>query len=172
MLRKIVIVLAILLILFLIVAALQPADYRVVRATSVSAPPAAVFAQVNDLHKFQVWSPWAKIDPTAKTGFEGPSAGTGAVFTWAGNQEVGEGRMTITDSRPNELVRFKLDFFKPFAGTSVAEFSFKPEGNQTEVTWSMSGTISVFMSMDKMIGTQFENGLADLKAIAEAEAKK
>jgi Polyketide cyclase / dehydrase and lipid transport len=119
------------------------------------------------------------VDPAVKTTFEGPPAGTGAAFTWAGNNQVGEGRMTITESRPNELIRFKLDFVKPFSGTSTAEFTFKPEGNQTAVTWSLSGkknfiskAISVFMSMDKMIGGLFEKGLADLKSISESEAKK
>lgn len=178
MLLRILTVLAAIVIVFVIVAVMQPAEYHVARSTTVAAPVAVVFPHVNDLHKFQEWSPWAKIDPAAKTGFEGPSAGTGAVFSWAGNNEVGEGRMTITESRPNELVRFKLDFVKPFAGTSTAEFNFQPASSETSVTWSMAGrknfiskAISVFMSMDKMIGDQFEKGLAGLKSISESEAK-
>lgn len=177
MIKKILIAFALIVVVFVVVAALQPPDFRVVRSATIAAPPAVVFAQVNDLHKFQAWSPWAKLDPAAKTSFEGPPAGTGAVFTWAGNHEVGEGRMTITESRPNELITFKLDFVKPFAGTSTAEWTFKPEGNQTAVTWSMSGkknfiskAISLFMNMDQMIGGQFEKGLADLKALSEAAA--
>lgn len=116
-------------------------------------------------------------DPTAKTHFEGPSAGTGASFSWAGNSKVGEGRMTITDSRPDELVRFKLDFLKPFQASNVAEFTFKPEGNQTFVTWSMSGknnflfkAVGLFMNCDKIVGNQFERGLANLKSLAETRA--
>jgi hypothetical protein len=100
--------------------------------------------------------------------------GTGAIYAWAGNKEVGEGRMTITESRPNDLIRIKLEFFKPFAGNSIAEFTFKPEANQTAVTWSMAGennfmakAIHLFMNMDKMIGSQFEKGLADMKAVVE-----
>ena len=179
MLLKILIVLALIVVAFVVVAALQPTEYRVVRSANIAAPPAVVFARVNDLHQFQEWSPWAKLDPAAKTTFEGPPAGAGAVFNWAGNHEVGAGRMTITESHPHDLIRFRLDFLKPFAGTANAEWTFKPEGTQTAVTWSMSGrknfvskAISVFMSMDKMIGGQFEKGLADLKALSEAAAPK
>jgi hypothetical protein len=114
-----------------------------------------------------------------ETNFRGRApAGTGGVYSWSGNKEVGEGRMTITESRPNELIRIRLDFFKPFAATSIAEFTFKPEGNQTAVTWSMSGdknfmakAIHLFMNMDNMIGNQFEKGLVDMKAAAEATTK-
>jgi uncharacterized protein YndB with AHSA1/START domain len=176
MLKKILIALALIVITFLIAAAMQPSDYRVVRRATIAAPPAVVFGNVNDLHKFQEWSPWAKLDPAAKMTFEGPPAGTGAIVKWAGNNEVGEGQMTIIESRPNELIRFKLDFVKPFAGTSDAEWMFQQEGsNQTAVSWSMSGkknfiskAISVFMDMDQVIGGQFEKGLASLKALSEA----
>ena len=101
------------------------------------------------------------------------------MYTWAGNNEVGEGRMTITESRPNDLIRVKLEFFKPFSGNSLAEFNFKPEGNQTVVTWSMTGqnnfmakAIHLFMNMDKMIGGQFEKGLAQMKSVAEASPQQ
>ncbi|MSU69418.1 MAG: polyketide cyclase [Opitutaceae bacterium] len=179
MLKKILIALAVIIAGFLIIVALQPADYRVARSATISAPPAVVFAQVNDLHKWQEYSPWAKLDPAAKNTFEGPPAGTGAVFAWAGNADVGEGRMTITESRPDNLVRFKLDFVKPFASTATAEFAFQPAGNQTAVTWSMSGrknfvskAVCLFMNMDKMLGGDFEKGLANLKLLSEAATKK
>src|ERR1044072_9188236 len=178
MIKKILISVGIIIVIFLIVVALQPGEYRVTRSAAIAAPPPTVFAQVNDLHKFQDWSPWAKVDPAAKSTFEGPTAGTGAAFSWVGNKDVGEGRMTITESRPGELVRFKLDCFKPMAGSADAEFSFKPQGNQTVVTWSMSGkknfiskAFCLFMNMDKMVGGQFEKGLADLKSIAEGPPK-
>ena len=178
MIKKILIVLVGIVAALAVVVALQPADFRVTRSATISAPPAVVFAQVNDLHKFQDWSPWAKLDPAAKSDFQGPPAGTGAAFSWAGNMEVGEGTMTITESRPAELVRFKLDFKKPMAGTSTAEFTFKPEGGATLVTWSMEGkngfagkAVSLVMDCDKMVGGQFEKGLADLKKIAEAAPK-
>jgi hypothetical protein len=130
---------------------------------------------VNDFHKWEEWSPWAKLDPAAKATFEGPSAGTGAIFRWAGNKEVGEGSMTITESRPSDLIRIRLEFLKPFAATNTAEFTFKPEGDQTAVTWSMAGqnnfmskAICLFMDRDKMVGGKFEEGLAAMKSIAEA----
>lgn len=178
MIKKILTVLAVLVVVLLIVAALQPADFRIARSATMSAAPAAVFAQVNDLHKFQDWSPWAKLDPAAKTDFQGPPAGTGASFSWAGSMQVGEGTMTITESHPSDLVRFQLDFRKPMAGTNTAEFAFQPEGDKTAVTWSMSGhnnfmakAVGLVMNCDKMVGGQFEKGLADLKTIVEAGPK-
>jgi Polyketide cyclase / dehydrase and lipid transport len=179
MLKIVLITLAVILVVLAVIIALQPADFRVARSTAISAPPPAVFAQVNDFHKWEAWNPWGKIDPAMKQAYEGAPVGPGASYTWAGNNEVGEGRMTITESRPNELIRVKLEFFKPFAATNTAEFTFKPEGNQTAVTWSMFGeknfmakAVHLFMNMDKMIGGQFEKGLASLKAVAEAPSKQ
>ena len=179
MLKKILIALAVIIVVLVVIVALQPSDFRVTRSTTISAPPPAVFIQVNDFHKWQAWNPWGKIDPAMKQTYEGAPAGTGAIYTWSGNNEVGEGRMTITDSRPNELIRVKLEFFKPFAGTNTGDFTFKPEGNQTLVTWSMFGeknfmakAIHLVMNMDKMIGGQFEKGLADMKSVVEATPKQ
>src|SRR2546426_9493937 len=132
MLETLLIILAVvagIVLLFLVFVSLQPADFRIVRTGAVPAPQAAVFAQVNDFHNWEAWSPWAKLDPAAKNSFEGAPAGEGAVFAWSGNSKVGEGRMTITDSRPSELVRIKLEFLKPFAATNTAEFTFKPAGD-------------------------------------------
>ena len=178
MIKKILIAVAILIVVLVIVVVLQPSEFRVTRTATVSAPPEVVFDQVNDLHKYQTWSPFAKVDPAMKTTLEGPAAGTGAVLAWAGNSKAGEGRMTLTESRPNELVRFNLEFFKPFKATNIAEFTFKPEGDQTVVTWSMTGknnfmfkAVGLFMNCDKMVGGMFEEGLANLKTIAEAETK-
>ncbi len=181
MFQTVVIILAVIaaiVALFLIVVALQPATFRVSRSAKISAPPAAVFAHVNDFHKWEAWNPWGKIDPALKQTYEGVPAGQGAKYTWVGNKDVGEGRMTIIESRPpSGLVRIDLQFIKPFAGTSVAEFTFQPEGKGTIVTWSMSGSknfmmkgVHLFMNMDKMIGGQFEKGLADMKTAAEASA--
>ena len=120
-----------------------------------------------------------KLDPAAKNTFQGPESGVGAIFSWAGNNEVGEGKMTITESRPNELIRCNLEFFKPMAGTSLTEFTFKPEGAGTQVTWTMSGhhnlvakAVCLFMSMDKMVGGQFEQGLATIKSLVETKSGK
>ena len=179
MLKTILVALAVIIVVLVVIVALQPSDFRVARSTTISAPPPAVFAQVNDFHKWEAWNPWGKIDPAMKQTYEGAPAGPGAIYTWSGNNEVGEGRMTITDSRPSDLIRVKLEFFKPFAGTNTAEFAFKPEGNQTLVTWSMFGeknfmakAVHLVMNMDKMIGGQFEKGLADMKSAVEALAKQ
>ncbi len=156
---------------------MQPEDYKVTRSASITAQPETIFAQVNDLHSWQTWSPWAKIDPNAKITYAGPQSGAGASFSWAGNSEIGEGKMTIVESRPSELITFRLDFIKPFAGTANAEFTFHPVQNQTLVTWTMSGknnfigkAISLVFDCDKMIGENFEKGLASLRTITEGPA--
>lgn len=173
---KILLGFVVLVAIFVIVAAFQPAHYEVKRSTKIAAPPAAVFSQVDTPKNWEGWNPWFKLDPNIKLTYSGPPSGVGASYQWVGNNEVGEGKMTIVESKPNELVRFKLHFLKPMEATSDAEFTFKPQGDQTEVTWSMSGengfagkAITVFMSMDKMIGGPFEKGLADMKAIVEAK---
>jgi len=177
MLKKISFGLVALIVIFSMVVTLQPASYRILRSVKIAAPPATVFAEVNDFHNWDAWSPWAKLDPAMKTTFEGAASGAGSIYKWTGNKDVGEGQMTLLESKPNELVRIKLDFTKPFADTSTTEFTFKPDGNQTEVTWSMSGNrdffakaVGLFMNMDKMVGGDFEKGLAKLKT--DAEAKK
>lgn len=174
MLKKILMIFVLLIVGFAIVVAMRPSDFRVERSSTIAAPPAAVFAQVNDFHKWEAWSPWAKLDPNAKTSYEGSPAGQGAVFHWAGNKDVGEGSMTILESKPNEMIRIRLDFVKPFKGTNTAEFTFKPEGDKTKVTWSMFGknnfiakAIGLFIDCDKMVGGMFEKGLASMKTIAE-----
>jgi len=175
MLWKILVALVVIVVGLVAVIALQPARYRVSRSTTIAAPAPVVFAQVNDFHRWTAWSPWEKIDPAMKRTYEGPPAGVGASYTWVGSGEVGEGRMTIVESRPSDLIQVKLEFVKPFAGTSVAEFTFKPEGDRTLVTWSMTGdknfiakAIHLVMSMDRMIGDQFDKGLAAMKTVAEA----
>jgi uncharacterized protein YndB with AHSA1/START domain len=177
MLETILIALAAVLVVFVvfvIVVAMRPGDFRITRSATIAAPAAEVFAQVNDFHKWDSWSPWAKLDPTMKQTYEGPPAGTGAIYTWTGNGKVGEGRMTMTESRPSDLVRIKLEFMRPFKATNTSEFTFKPEGNQTLVTWSMSGhnnfvfkAFGLFMNMDKMLGGEFEKGLTQMKSVVE-----
>jgi len=179
MLTKILIALAVIGVVLVIVVATRPSEFRVARTATIAAPAPAVFAQVNDFRKWEAWNPWAKLDPAMKQTYEGAPAGTGAMYTWAGNSQVGEGRMTLTESRPSDLIRIRLEFLKPFPGTSTAEFTFKPEANQTAVVWSMAGTnnfmakvVCLFMSMDKMIGGQFEKGLAQMKSVVEAAPKQ
>lgn len=153
---------------------LQPSELYVRRAATMSAPPAKVFEQVNDFHKWTAWSPWEKVDPNMTRTYSGPETGVGAVYAWSGNNEIGEGRMTIVESQP-DLVRIRLEFMRPFAATNTAEFRFVPEGDTTAVSWTMTGTqgflgkaICLVMNMDTMIGGRFDQGLASLKSIVEA----
>jgi hypothetical protein len=171
------IALLVIIAVVLVAAAKQPDSFRVARSTKVNAPPTAVFPHVDQLKNWEAWNPWGKLDPNMKLTYDGPESGVGASYSWVGNNEVGEGKMTITESRPNELVQFKLEFFKPMAGVSTSEFTLVPKGEQTEVTWAMKGEnnyvakiFCLFMNMDKMIGGQFEKGLAELKAAAEKPA--
>jgi uncharacterized protein YndB with AHSA1/START domain len=159
-----------------VVVALQSPDFHVTRTATIAASPATVFEHVNDLHKWEDWSPWAKLDPAAQNSYEGPAAGEGATFRWNGNSDVGEGSMTITESKPSEFVRIRLDFVRPFAGTNDVEFTFKPQGDQTSVTWSMSGqknfmakAIGLVMDCEEMCGQEFDKGLANLKAVVEGK---
>lgn len=172
---KILIPFIFVLAIFAIVVSRRPAEFRVTRSATMSALPSVVFSQVNDLHKWNTWSPWAKMDPNAQLSYAGPTAGTGASFHWAGNRQIGEGTMTILDSKPSEFIQLKLEFMKPFVANNTAEFTFKPQGNQTVVTWSMVGqnnfiskAIGLFVDCDKMVGGQFEKGLATLKSIVES----
>ena len=178
MLINSLIAVAAIIVVFVVIVAMRPTDFRVTRSATMTTPASVVFAQVNDLHKWEAWSPWAKLDPEAQNTFEGPPAGTGAIFSWSGNNKVGAGRMTITESRPSSLIGIKLEFLRPFKATNVAEFAFKPEGNQTVVTWSMAGknnfmtkAFGLFVHCDKLIGGQFEKGLTNLKSVAEAASK-
>jgi hypothetical protein len=179
MLVYILIALAAIIAIILILAARKPPEFTLSRSAVITAPAPIVFSYLNDLHKWQLMSPWAKMDPNCKITYDGPATGTGASFAWAGNREVGEGRMTNIETRTNEFVRFRLDFLKPFACMNIAEFTFKTVGNQTTVTWTMfykppfiGRVFCLFMNMDKMIGGHFEQGLANLRTLAEAEAKK
>jgi len=179
MIINILLALAVIIIVLVVIVSLQPSEFRVTRSATMAASPATVFDQINDLHKWEAWSPWAKMDPTSKSTFAGSPSGTGAVMGWAGNNKVGEGRMTITESRPGERIRLKLEFFKPFKAVNTAEFTFKAEGNQTVVNWCMFGpnnfmgkAFGLIMNCDKMVGGQFEQGLAAMKTIAEGAGKK
>jgi hypothetical protein len=178
MLKKILIALVALLAVLVIIVALQPSEFRVSRTTKIFAPAGAVFAQVNDFHKWAAWSPWAKLDPAAKISFAGPDEGEGAVLSWGGNDKVGEGRMTLTKSRPSERIVIKTDFVKPFKGTNMTAFSFKPEDDRTAVEWIMTGhhnflekAFCLVMNGKKMVGDDLDKGLANLKAVAEAAPK-
>jgi uncharacterized protein YndB with AHSA1/START domain len=167
-------VVVILLAALLGIAATKPDTFRVERATTVQAPPEKIFPLINDFHGWSSWSPWEKVDPAMKRTYSGVAKGQGAVYEWDGNNKIGKGRMEITEVSPPNKVTIKLDFLKPFEGHNVAEFTLVPRGGSTDVTWAMHGPsrfltkmIQVFVSMDSMIGKQFETGLANLKALTE-----
>jgi hypothetical protein len=178
-LAGIVVAFAVMLGLFLVIVAMQPNEYRVTRSATMQAAPASVFTEVNNFHNWEAWSPWAKLDPNAKSEFAGPESGEGAKFSWSGNDKVGEGTQTIIESQPDERIRIQLDFERPMKDTADVEFKFKPQDDQTLVTWSMSGkknfvgkAVCMFMNMDKMVGGEFEKGLANLKGVVEKRDKK
>lgn len=179
MLRKIALGLVVLLALLAIVIALRPSDFRVSRSATMAAPPAAIFAKVNDLREFNTWSPFAKMDPNAKFAYEGPASGVGAKNTWDGNQDLGAGSMTITTSEPARRVGMQLDFIRPFAGTNQVEFTLEPAEQGTKVTWNMEAkngfmakAVGLVMDCEKMCGNEFEKGLANLKAAVETPQAK
>ncbi len=176
MLKKILIAVVAIVAVFAVYVSTRPATYRVERTLVVKAPAEALYGQVVDFRKWPAWSPWANLDPAMKTDFTGPDAAPGSVYHWKGNDKVGEGRMTITGVKPDQVVDIKLEFIKPWEQVSQTEFTFVPDGAGTRVTWSMSGDqdfvgklFSVFMNMDKMVGPDFEKGLASLQRIAEGK---
>lgn len=178
MIKTIVITVAVLLVVavaaILIYAATKPDTLRVQRATSIKAPPDKIFALINDFNAWGAWSPYEKKDPAMKRTRSGAPIGKGAVYEWDGNKDVGKGRMEIVDTSPPSKITIKLDFEKPFEGHNIVDFTMEPKGDSTNVTWAMQGrspyfakVIGVFINMDRMIGQDFEVGLANLKALAE-----
>lgn len=160
------------------VIVMAPDRFVVTREAVVEAPPARVFTLIDELRNWESWSPWAKLDPQQQTSYSGPPAGAGASFEWSGNSKVGAGRLTIAESRPSEAIDIKLDFFRPFKGTNDAFFRLTPEGSGTRVAWTMTGRLSLIgkirnliNSCDKMIGPQFEQGLANLNALCGAASR-
>ena len=148
--------------------------FEVRRAANIKAPPDRIFALINDFHHWGAWSPWEKMDPAMKRIHSGASNGKGAVYEWEGNNKVGKGRMEITEASPPFQVTIKLDFIKPFEGHNIAEFTLAPDGDATNLTWAMRGPLPyiakvmhIFFNMDRMVGKDFEAGLANLKTVAE-----
>jgi uncharacterized protein YndB with AHSA1/START domain len=155
-------------------AATRPDSFSVRRAASIQAPPEKIFPLISDFSRWSAWSPYERKDPAMKRSFSGPAAGKGAVYAWEGNGDVGQGRMEIADAVAPSRVTLKLDFVKPFEAHNKVDFTLEPKGGATEVTWAMDGpmpfiskVITLFVDMDRMVGGDFEAGLANLKAIAE-----
>jgi hypothetical protein len=170
----IAVVLAVAIAIVLILAAAKPARFSVQRATTVKAPPDAIFPLINDFHQWGSWSPYENKDPAMKRSYSGAASGRGAVYGWEGNKNVGSGRMEILDTSAPTKIVIKLDFFTPFEGHNTAEFTMLPQGDVTNLNWLMHGPapfmsklMQVFMNLDKMIGKDFEVGLANLKRLTE-----
>lgn len=173
MIKKIAIAIAVLIAGVLIFAATKPDTFRVERAASIKAPPEKIFAYINDFKRWDAWSPWEKKDPALKRTY-GTTSGKGATYAWEGNKDVGVGRMEIAESVPPTKVAIKLDFVKPFEAHNIVNFTLEPKGDMTHVRWTMQGNIPyvakivhLIFDMDKMVGRDFEAGLASLKAAAE-----
>jgi len=174
MLKTVGAVIVLAIVAILIIAATKPSTFVVQRTTTVNASPDKVAALVNDFHNWDKWSPWAHLDPDMKVAYSGSSSGVGAAYEWQGNSKVGAGRMEIASITPTKTT-IKLDFLKPLASHNTADFLIEPEGTGTRVTWIMYGPLdffpgklmSVFTSMDKMIGPDFDKGLAGIKSASE-----
>jgi len=167
--------LAALLVVLLLVVATRPSTYHVERSTTISAPAEAVFAQIVDFKKWDAWSPWSKLDPNMKVTYDGTQGTVGASYAWSGNDDVGTGKMTMLAIDPGKRVDIKLEFQAPWESAAKNGFTLEPLGKDTKVTWLMDGNndfmgkaMSLVMDMDKMIGNDFEKGLAQMKKVAEA----
>ena len=156
----------------------QPSDFRVSRSAEISAPAAVIFSHINNFRNWGKWSPWAPLDPQAIVEFNGPESGKDAYMRWSGNMEIGTGSMQIIDSRENDFINLKLDIEKPIQANNLVEFSIKQEGDKTKVKWEMYGKkdfvgklMGFIFNCDKIVGTQFEIGLENLKLISEKNSK-
>ncbi len=174
MLKTIALIVALSIAGVLIFATTKPDTFAVQRSTTIKAPPEKIFAVLNDFHRWTDWSPWEKLDPQMKRTLGGAASGQGATYAWEGNSKAGAGRMQITESAPARKIGIQLDFIKPFEGHNQAVFTLTPEGDATKVDWVMTGPtpyvsklMQVFFSLDQMIGKDFSEGLANLKALVE-----
>jgi carbon monoxide dehydrogenase subunit G len=174
MLRKIALVVVLAIAVLLVFAATRPDTFRVERTARIEAPAEKIFPLIDDFHRWGAWSPYEKLDPGMKRSFGGAASGKGATYAWQGNGQVGAGRMEIVESAPSSKVAIQLDFIEPFEGHNMAEFTLQPQGGATQVTWAMHGPspyvarlMGIFFNMDRMIGKDFEAGLANLKAATE-----
>jgi hypothetical protein len=179
MLKKIGLALGASFAILFIVIALQPADFRIGRSTTIAAPAPVVYGILSDFHAWDAWSPWSKLDPDMKKTWSGPPRGKGSSYAWEGNEQVGQGKMVITDVRENERVDMDLKFITPFEADNDVVFAIEPDAQGSKVTWTMSGkngfmskAFGLFMDVDGMVGKDFEKGLADLKRLAEAQASR
>ena len=152
----------------------MPASFTVTRSIDIRAPADRLYPHIADFHAWAAWSPYEKKDLAMKKTYSGAPSGVGAVYEWDGNRTVGQGRMELLEATAPSKVKVDLRFMKPFVAHNTAEFTLEPGGQNTTVTWAMYGPLTfmsrvmgLFINMDKMIGTDFEAGLRNLKTIAE-----
>ncbi len=174
MIKQLLVVCLVIVALIAVVALRRPDTFRVERSITIAAPAATIYPLVNDFHNFQRWSPWERLDPAMERSISGAPSGVGAVYEWSGNSKAGAGRMEIKESAPLSRIVTEIAFRKPIASTNTAEYTFTPVGDSTKVTWAMYGpspfvskVMQVFVSMDDMIGGDFERGLTAMKSAAE-----
>lgn len=172
-LKVILLILALLIVAILIYAAMRPKSFRLERSTTINASPEKIFPLINDFHAWTGWSPWENIDAELKRTYGGTPSGVGTTYGWEG-KKTGQGRMEITESHQDKNISLKLDFIKPFKANNITDFTLTPSGDQTRLTWAMHGPLSliqrvmhIFFNMEKMVGPDFEKGLARIKALAE-----
>lgn len=172
--KRILLGLLVAIVLFLGYAATRPDTFHVERSASIAAPPAAIYPHLAGFRQWPAWSPWEKLDPAMRREFGGTEGAVGATYAWEGNSKVGKGRMTLMDAEPPSKLAIRLDFVEPFASTSTTTFTLAPEGDGTRVTWSMDGdqnflakVMCIFINMDKLVGGDFEKGLASLRQVSE-----
>lgn len=163
---------------FCAVVAMQPSDFAITRSTVIHAPPQKVFPLVSDLKAGQAWSPWEDLDPAMQRTFAGVDGAVGSSYHWSGNNEVGEGTMTLIDLQPDKMVKYRLNFLRPMEGENEVLYVLSDQNGDTHFTWTMTGkanfaqkAVCMFMNMDEMVGSQFEKGLANLKQLAETPAE-
>jgi len=174
MFKKIALALVVIILGILAYATTRPSAFTLQRQITIKAPPEKLFALINDFHAWDQWSPWAHMDPAMKVTYSGPPSGVGAAYEWTGNSKVGTGRMEIMQATPSSRVQIQLDFTAPMAAHNMTVFTLTPRGDSTTVEWAMSGpmpyvskVMTIFVSMDKMVGPDFENGLSAMKRVAE-----
>jgi hypothetical protein len=173
-LLSVLVIVAVLAIAFLLYVASKSPKFRIARTATINAPAARVFAEINDLRRFNVWNPFAGSDPTTVIDYNGLASGVGAAYAWTSSGRAGTGRMAVTQSTPNAEVGMRLEFEKPFVATNTILFTIVPNGDASDVTWAMTGhspfmhrLMGTLFGMDKMVGGEFAKGLANLKAVAE-----
>jgi len=175
---KVVSVAAVAIIVLVVAIATRPAAFRVERSVTIAAPASVVFAHIADFRQWTAWSPYEKLDPLAQKSYSGPASGAGASFHYAG-EKLGEGRMTVLDATPDDHITIRAEFLKPFRATNRIDFTLAPAPSGVRVTWAMSGTnsfvfkaVTAVVNMDKLLGKEFESGLADLKRVSEQDASR